>query len=132
MKTLIRVILIGLVLLVMSVIMSSCRTIYVPVESVRTEQRDRLKQDSIHVYDSIFVREKGDTVWLTRWRTEYRDRLRVDSVIIRDSIQVPYPVERSLTKWETVKMDIGGIAIGGLITVIIAFIIMYLIKRRKK
>jgi len=132
MKTLIRVILIGFVLIVMSALMSGCKTMYVPVESVRTEYKDRLRTDSINVFDSIYIREKGDTVWLTRWRTEFRNRLRVDSIFIRDSIQVPYPVERTLTRWQKFKMDVGGMAAGGLLTVTIAFIIIYLIKRRKK
>ncbi|MDO5395664.1 MAG: hypothetical protein Q4F07_06840 [Bacteroidales bacterium] len=31
-----------------------------------------------------------------------------------DSVQVPYPVERRLTRWQQAKMDLGGIAMGAL------------------
>jgi len=121
----------GLSMMILSVLLSGCRTVYVPVESVHTEYKDRLRTDSIHIHDSIHVREKDDTIWLTRWRTEYRDRLKVDSIFIRDSIQIPFPVERELTRWEKVKMDIGGIAMGGLIALIIIFVIVLYTKRKK-
>ncbi|MDE6717785.1 MAG: hypothetical protein K2J70_06300 [Muribaculaceae bacterium] len=49
-----------------------------------------------------------------------------------DSITSIVPVERELSKWEKVKMDFGGMAIGGLITVVVLFIIAWLIKKFKK
>ena len=87
---------------------------YVPVESVRTEYKDRLQRDSIYVQDSIFVREKGDTVFVDRWRYLYRDKLITDTLIVNDSIRVPYPVEKHLSRWQQTKMDVGGWAIGAL------------------
>lgn len=105
------------------------KTVYVPVESTKTEYRDILKRDSIHILDSLIIREKGDTIYLTRWRTEYRDILKTDSIIIRDSIQIPYPVEKQLTKWQKTKMDLGGIAIG--IIIGLFFVIIWLIKRKR-
>ena len=105
--------------LLISVLMgffSSCtRTMYVPVTSV---QHDSIylhthSRDSIVVRDSVTIREKGDTVWLTRWRTEYRDRIRTDTAYIerRDSIQVPYPVERKLSRKERLYMSAGRVAV---------------------
>ncbi|EYA46728.1 hypothetical protein M115_3547 [Bacteroides fragilis str. 3719 T6] len=44
---------------------------------------------------------------------------------------MPYPVERKLTRWESMKMELGGWAFGGLIMAII--IICWLIfKSRSK
>lgn len=132
-KEIIRNITVGLVALfsmLLLVLCASCsKTVYMPVETTRTEYIDRLKTDSIHITDSIILREKEDTVYLTRWRTEYRDRLRVDSILIRDSISIPYPVEKSLTRWQQVKMDMGGIAIGGLLAVFLIIIIWIIIKK---
>lgn len=123
----------GILLMFLTALLSSCKTTeYIPVESVREEYIDKLHRDSIHVFDSIYIREKGDTVWLTRWRTEYKDRLIRDSIIIRDSIQVPYPVEKKLSRWEKTKMDLGGLAIGGIITIIVASIIGFIIRIRRK
>ncbi|MCD7977729.1 MAG: hypothetical protein LUG51_11440 [Tannerellaceae bacterium] len=75
-------------------LMSCSKTVYVPVESVRTEYRDIYTRDSILVRDSIFMREKGDTVWIEKYKTLYKDRLIRDSVFINDTIRVPYPVEK--------------------------------------
>jgi hypothetical protein len=70
--------------------MSSCKTVYVPVESVRTEYRDRLLHDSICLKDSIYIRERDDTVFVDKWHTTYIERLRVDSIHVADTVPVPY------------------------------------------
>ncbi len=69
------------------------RTLFVPVETVRTEYKERLFRDSLRLYDSVFVKQKGDTLWLEKYKYIYRDRLVRDSVFRTDSVQVPYPVE---------------------------------------
>ena len=109
------IILAGVILAVLLGMCSCTRTIYVPVTSV---QRDSTymhtnSRDSIFVHDSVTIREKGDTIWLTRWRTEYRDRIRTDTAYIerRDSIQVPYPVERKLSRRERLYMSAGRVAV---------------------
>lgn len=123
-----------IILLTSAVCLCSCRTKYVPVESVRTEieYRDRWQRDSIHVHDSIHVREKGDTVFVDRWHTEYKDRNVRDTVYIEktDSVQVPYPVEKALTRWQSVKQEIGGIAIGVIIA--LCLVIIWLIRKKRK
>lgn len=77
------------------------RVQYVPVETVRTDSvyLNRVERDSIHVRDSVYIREKGDTVWMERWHTVYRDKVLRDTCYMerRDSVAVPYPVERELT-----------------------------------
>ena len=42
-----------------------------------------------------------------------------DTVVKIDSIRVPYPVEKQLSKWEKLKMDLGGWAFVGLVILII-------------
>jgi hypothetical protein len=120
--------------IISSIWLCSCRTKYVPVESVRTEieYRDRWRRDSIHVLDSIIVKDKGDTVFVDRWHTEYKDRKQTDTLFIErtDSVQVPYPVERDLSWWESVKQDVGGVAIG--VIVALCFIIVWLIRKNRK
>jgi hypothetical protein len=69
------------------------KTVYVPVESVRTEYRDNYLRDSVYLLDSVFVKEKGDTVWIEKYKYLYRDRLLKDSICISDTIRVPFPVE---------------------------------------
>lgn len=105
-----------LVILMLALLCSCTATKYVPVESVRTEYRDHdvLRVDSVMLHDSVVIRSAGDTVLMEKWR--WRDRVSIvrDTVSVTktDSIQVPYPVEKQLTRWERAKMDFGGIAIG--------------------
>ena len=75
-------------------VLSGCKTktVYVPVETVKTEYRDTWLRDSVYLHDSILVKMKGDTVFLEKYKTIYKNRLVRDSVFVTDSIQVPYPV----------------------------------------
>lgn len=115
----------------------SCTTTrYVPVETVRTERVT--VHDSIYVEtvirDSTTVKEKGDTVliehWSTKWRDKWRDRWR-DSIRV-DSVQVPYPVERKLTKWESFCIDYGKLMVGATAAAIlgIVFVLVRWIRRK--
>ena len=113
------------------------RVQYVPVREVerRIEYRDSVRYDSIHVTDSTYLRVSPDTVYQYRLRTEYRYLFlnQTDTILRHDTVQVPVPVERRLSRWEQVKMDFGGMAIGGLI-VIVSAILMWIVftKRRKR
>ena len=104
--------------LLLAMFLTGCRsTRYVPVETVRTEVQDRVKEVQVadSVVDTRFVYVKGDTVVDWRDRVKWRDRYVHDSVFVErvDSVAVAYPVERELTRWERVKMDFGGVALGG-------------------
>lgn len=120
----------------LTVVCSCTTTRYVPVESVRTEYRDRLQRDSIYLKDSVYIREKGDTVFFTKYSTKYIERLRVDSFCKIDSIQVPYPVEviktveKKLSWWQSIKMELGGLAMG-LLIVILGYAVFQIIKTVK-
>jgi hypothetical protein len=47
----------------------ACRTIkYVPVETTLTEYRHTITTVSVHLHDSIMVKQKGDTVFLEKYR----------------------------------------------------------------
>jgi hypothetical protein len=55
-------------------------------------------------------------------------------IYVDRKIQVPYPVERELSRWEQFKMDVGGWAIGalsGLLLLGIGYVIIWLIKKRR-
>jgi len=95
------------------------RTIYIPVESVRTEYRDKYLRDSIYLHDSTSVYVNGDTVREYLYRYIYRDRFIHDTVSVCDTIREPYPVEKALSRWQQTKMDMGGWAIGVLSGVIL-------------
>lgn len=92
-----------------------------------------MQRDSIYVSNDTNTRQEGDTVYIERLYREYRDRYIRDTINIyrTDSIQVPYPVERQLGRWERIKIEIGGIAIGAIVVLLI--IVTWLVfKKRNK
>lgn len=95
--------------------MCSCSTQYVPVESVRYDSVffEKIRKDSIFVQDSVFVKEKGDTVFTNRLRYIYKYVLKSDTIYISrtDSIQVPYPVEKEISWWEKQKQDLQEVLV---------------------
>ena len=110
--------------------LTGCRTQYVPVESVRTETQyiDRLQRDSIFVKDSVFIKEKNDTIYLTKWRVEYREVLRVDTfnIVKVDSINTIVEVEMKLTRWQQTKMNIGtGVVYAVPILIAVGLFLLY-------
>lgn len=118
---------------------------YVPIEIRRIRcdtvtRKDTVKQyvykerkvtkmikDSIHTVEDENGNEKSSHRVTERYiQIENRDsidyyRHLLDSLIsIRaDSVEVPYPVERTLTRWEQFKIDIGGMAMGAFILLIL-------------
>ena len=108
------------VLMCLMALLVSCRTQYVPVETVRTEYINRT--DTVHKTDTVtneretVIREvnKGDSALLAKYGIQIKDNERMllflqreldkersrerevqhDTTIVRDTIQVPYPVEK--------------------------------------
>lgn len=123
--------LIFVVLLVSAMCLAGCRTTqYVPVETIKTEYktRDSIRHDSIYQRDSIYVIDRGDTVYTykDRYLYKYLYLNRIDTVIKTDSVQIPYPVEKALTRWQKAKIELGGWAFGVLIMLAIVLIIRLL------
>lgn len=46
-----------------------------------------------------------------------------DTIEHVDSVRVPYPVEKQLTRWQSLKMEAGGIAFALLIIIVIVFVV---------
>lgn len=117
----------------LAMILFGCRsTELVPVETVRTEWRDRVREvhDTTTVSDTRFVYVKGDTVVDIRWYDRVREVYLYDTVLsVRtDSVPVPYPVEKRLTRWEQLKMDYSTYVILALTFGMV--IVFWLVKKR--
>lgn len=124
-----------IILLILAVCFTSCRTQYISVESVRTEYktRDSTRYDSIYQRDSIYTLVKGDTVYQHRYKYLYRylTTNRTDTILKSDSIRVPYPVEKQLTRWQILRMELGGWAFGIIILFILIIIGRIVFKLKK-
>ncbi len=112
----------------MLLVICSCRTVkYVPVETIKidTTYINKLQRDSIYMLDSVYVKEKGDTVLIEKYKYLYRDKLVRDTLYMAktDSIQVPYPVEKELTWWLKIKIAIIDFVMVVCILVIIFFVL---------
>ena len=115
------------IVLLLVVFLSGCRTKYIPIEKI--VYQNAIKHDTLHtsdsvfVRDSIFLRQKGDTCFLDRWheKTIFKNvyKVRVDSFLKRDSIQVPYPVEKQLSKWEQFQLKYAVWSFGALCMLLI-------------
>lgn len=88
------------------------------VEHVRV-QRDttyieRLQVDSLYIRDSVFIREKGDTVYQYRERIRDRYRFIHDTTFIHrtDTLMVEKErmVEKQLSRWQSFSITFGRIA----------------------
>lgn len=117
-------ILIGLMIIIGCLCLGGCRPQkQILTEYVYIEKSDSLanlktridslinlthKTDSIVVKDSVFIKEKGDTVYVERWHTEFRERsvndnslkieIQTDTVIKIQTVEVDRIVENEVIK----------------------------------
>lgn len=118
--------------------MMSCSPKVLPYDVVRTvvEYRDRVQHDSVWQHDSVYLKIQGDTIMKEVYRDRYRDRNVYvhDTVTRTDTVRVPQPypveVERELTRWEQMKMDVGGWAIAVAVLMIVGMMAKYILRNR--
>lgn len=80
---------------------------------------DRLKSDSVHVHDSIYLHEymRRDTLFIerVRWRTQYKERIMHDSIYIAKSDTVTKTVtiesQSNMTGWQWFQIWCGRLAL---------------------
>lgn len=129
-----RIAMVAAMLLIWS--MCSCSTQYVPVESVRYDSVffEKIRKDSIFVQDSVFIRQKGDTVFKDKFHVVYKYVLQRDTMLTvrRDSIPVPVPVEKKRTWWEQTKIDVGGYAVTIIVIYVLCRLMRWIIMRTRK
>jgi hypothetical protein len=148
-----QIMLYSIVLFIIAVCFCGCKSVqYVPVEASHTEhhwhtdsiiQKDSVVKESMTTVmqlDSAQMAKYGiqlknaERAWLVKsWELERQiEQLQKMSAIrdtVRDTIQVPYPVEKKLSKWQQTKVDWGGWAMLGVLVVIILF--LFIIPRWK-
>ena len=112
-------------------------------------------RDSVAIHDSIVIikdeqgniKEKLIIRYRDRWHAT-QDNLTLQRLLAhykasndilratrKERIEVPVPVERKLSRWEKLKMDVGGWAIGAMSTVLLAvvgYVVVWLLKKYRR
>ena len=103
----------------------SCTTtkiVEVPVETIKTEYIEQVKYDSIYSKDSIYIMQKGDTIYNNKVQYLYKYKYLRDTINITDTIPKIVTVKdtqyvNQLHTWQKLLMVIG-----------IGFILYWIIK----
>lgn len=86
------------------VLFSGCKTIEVikEVPVIVKEYVQRVDTFTLVTNDSVYIHQKGDTVFSERFRTVFRDRIKIRV----DSIPYPVEVKEVSTKIEKVPVEV--------------------------
>lgn len=93
----------GVILIGMIVCMSSCRTVskIEYIDRVDTCYISKFDKEKEFVHDSVYVKEKSDTIWIEKWHTRVQIVERVDTVIRF--------VDNEIIKTETVEKVVNKV-----------------------
>ena len=114
---------------------SGCSPRILVREVVRDSLIVRTTLDSVYLYekDSIFVKQKGDTVWLERWSIRYKDKLieKKDTTYINKVEVKEVSVPAQLNWWQ--RWQIRSFWwLFGVVAIVIAWQVIKLYFRLKK
>ena len=120
-----KLILKTLFLLLFLITIISCTTtkiVEVPVETIKTEYIEQVKYDSIYSKDSIYIMQKGDTIYNNKVQYLYKYKYLRDTINITDTIPKIVTVKdtqyiNQLYTWQKLLIVIG-----------IGFILYWIIK----
>lgn len=124
-----------LFIIILILLLSSCKTIeYVPKIETKIEYRDRIEKDTIILKDSVYIHQIGDTIYSEKYKYIYKEHLKIDTAYILqcDTITTIQEVEKKLSKWDTLKISVGGYCMTSLILLILALLAYMCIKIFKK
>ena len=110
-----RIILKTLFLLLFLITIVSCTTtkiVEVPIETIKTEYIEQVKYDSIYSKDSIYIMQKGDTIYNNKVQYLYKYKYLRDTINITDTIPKIVTVKdtqyvNQLYTWQKILIVIG-------------------------
>ena len=102
------------VLLFLTTIISCTTTkiVEVPIETVKTEYIEQVKYDSIYSRDSIYIIQKGDTIYNNKVQYLYKYKYLRDTINITDTIPKIVTIKdvqyiNQLYTWQKILIVIG-------------------------
>lgn len=111
-----RIILKILFFLLFLTIVISCKTttkvVEIPVETIKTEYIEQIKYDSIYHKDSIYIMQKGDTIYNNKVQYLYKYKYIRDTINITDTIPTIVTVKdtqyiNKLYTWQKLLITVG-------------------------
>lgn len=153
---------IGLLAFIILAVLTSCTsTRLIPVERIShdtifTKSKDSInwitkinQKDSVSIRDSVVITKDNSGNIINKEGYHYRDRFtnykniaeyykeKYDSISKAriDSIPKIVQVEKKLSKWQNLKLEVGGIAIGccsGVILVVIVYLVYKCFREKKR
>ena len=93
----------------------SCTTtkiVEVPIETIKTEYIEQVKYDSIYSKDSIYIMQKGDTIYNNKVQYLYKYKYLRDTINITDTIPKIVTIKdvqyiNQLYTWQKILIVIG-------------------------
>ncbi len=93
----------------------SCTTtkiIEVPVETIKTEYIEQVKYDSIYSKDSIYIIQKGDTIYNNKVQYLYKYKYLRDTINVTDTVPKIVTIKdvqyiNQLYTWQKILIVIG-------------------------
>ena len=111
-----RIILKILFFLLFLTIVISCKTttkvVEIPVETIKTEYIEQIKYDSIYHKDSIYIMQKGDTIYNNKIEYLYKYKYLRDTINITDTVPKIVTIKdvqyiNQLYTWQKILIVIG-------------------------
>ena len=111
-----RIILKTLFFLLFLTIVISCKTttkvVEIPVETIKTEYIEQIKYDSIYHKDSIYIMQKGDTIYNNKVQYLYKYKYLRDTINVTDTIPTIVTVKdtqyiNELYTWQKLLITVG-------------------------
>ena len=100
-----------------------------------------IKDEQGNIKEKLIVRYRDrwhatqDNLMLQRLLSHYKASNDILRALRKEYKEVPVPVEKKLSRWQKIKMDVGGWAIGAMSTfllAIIGYIVVWLLKKYRK
>ena len=97
-------------------IVISCKTttkvVEIPVETIKTEYIEQVKYDSIYHKDSIYIMQKGDTIYNNKVQYLYKYKYLRDTINVTDTIPTIVTVKdtqyiNKLYTWQKLLITVG-------------------------
>lgn len=109
-------------------VLLGCRTRYITLtnEHVKTEYKTLYQRDSIYLVDSVYIYNKGDTVFVEKIKKTNKYHTLRDTVFINDIIRIDKPV---ITDTNRRKANNTLVVWSVISTVILILAAIYKIKR---